>query len=68
MTSEKIMQKEFKKSETIPVIARVAPIYDAEYTQNLRDRYLTQRKMLHTYSMMENTVFHSAVYSILSTL
>lgn len=38
MTSEKIMQKEFKKSETIPVIARVAPIYDAEYTQNLRDR------------------------------
>ena len=25
-------------------------------------------KMLHTYSMMENTVFHSVVYSILSTL
>ena len=37
MTSEKIMQKEFKKSETIPTY-REAPIYDAEYTQNLRDR------------------------------
>lgn len=37
-TSEKIMLKEFKKSSTIPVIARCAPIYNAEYTQNLRDR------------------------------
>ncbi len=38
LTSEKIMQKEFKKADTVEVIARVAPIYDAEYTQNLRDR------------------------------
>lgn len=38
LTSEKIMIKEFKKSSIIPVIARVAPIYSAEYTQNLRDR------------------------------
>lgn len=37
-TSEKIMLKEFKKSSTIPVIARCAPVYNAEYTQNLRDR------------------------------
>ena len=44
MTSEKIMQKEFKKSETIPVIARVAPIYDAEYTQNLRDRVFDSKE------------------------
>lgn len=38
LTSEKLMQKAFKKSDTIPVIARVAPIYDSEYTQNLHDR------------------------------
>lgn len=54
--------------QTIPVIARVAPIYDAEYTQNLRDRVFDARKMLHYLLMMENTVFHSVVYSILSTL
>ncbi len=34
-TSEKLMLKAFKKSDTIPVIARVAPIYDAEHTENL---------------------------------
>ena len=38
LTSEKIMIKEFKKSSVAPVIVRVAPIYSAEYTQNLRDR------------------------------
>lgn len=35
MTSEKLMLKAFKKSDTVPVIARVAPIYDAEHTENL---------------------------------
>lgn len=35
MTSEKYMNKAFKKSDTIPVIARVSPIYDAEHTDNL---------------------------------
>ncbi len=38
LASEKALLKATKKSETIPVIARVAPIYDAEYTQNLHDR------------------------------
>ncbi len=38
MNSEKVMTKTLKKSNTIPVIARVAPIYTAEYTQNLKDR------------------------------
>ena len=38
LTSEKYMMKSFKKSDTVPVIARVAPVYTAEYTQNLRDR------------------------------
>ena len=43
-TSEKIMLKEFKKSDTIPVIARCAPLYDAEYTQNLRDRVFDSKE------------------------
>ena len=38
LTSEKIMSKAFKKSDTVPVIARVAPVYTSEYTQNLRDK------------------------------
>ncbi|MBQ8108243.1 MAG: NAD(P)-dependent oxidoreductase [Ruminococcus sp.] len=35
LTSEKLLLKAFKKSDSIPVIARVAPIYDAEHTENL---------------------------------
>ncbi|MBR1863046.1 MAG: NAD(P)-dependent oxidoreductase [Ruminococcus sp.] len=35
LTSEKFMNKAFKKSDTVPVIARVSPIYDAEHTENL---------------------------------
>ena len=38
MLSEKLMQKEFKKGDTIPVIMRIAPVYTSEYTQNLLDR------------------------------
>lgn len=38
LTGEKILNKEFKKSQTKAIIARAAPIYSAEYTQNLRDR------------------------------
>ena len=34
-TSEKMLMKAFKKSDSIPVIARVSPIYDAEHTENL---------------------------------
>ena len=36
--SEKMLEKAFKKSDSVPVIARVAPIYTAEYTQNLKDK------------------------------
>ncbi|MBP1572378.1 MAG: NAD(P)-dependent oxidoreductase [Oscillospiraceae bacterium] len=36
--SEKMLMKAVKKADTIPVIARVAPVYTAEYTQNLKDR------------------------------
>lgn len=36
--SEKMLLKAFKKSDTVPVIARVAPIYTAEFTDNLRER------------------------------
>lgn len=35
LTSEKLFNKAFKNSSTIPVVARVSPIYDAEYTDNL---------------------------------
>lgn len=35
LTSEKLMSKAFKKTDTVPVIARVSPIYDAEHTDNL---------------------------------
>ena len=38
LLSEKMLMKGFKKSDCVPVIARVAPVYTAEYTQNLRDR------------------------------
>ncbi len=38
LEAEEHLMKEFKKSDCVPVIARVAPIYTAEYTQNLRDR------------------------------
>lgn len=38
LTSEKFLMKAVKKSNVVPVIARVAPIYTAEYTQNLHDR------------------------------
>jgi len=38
LTSEKFLMKAVKKADTIPVIARVAPVYTAEYTQNLKDR------------------------------
>lgn len=36
--SEKLMQKEFKKGDVIPVVMRIAPIYTSEYTQNMVDR------------------------------
>lgn len=38
LLSEKMLEKAVKKSDTVPVIARVAPIYTSEYTQNLRDK------------------------------
>lgn len=38
LLSEKLMQKEFKKGDTIPVIMRIAPVYTSEYSQNLLDR------------------------------
>jgi UDP-glucose 4-epimerase len=36
--SEKALGKAFKKSDTVPVIARLAPVYTAEFTDNLRER------------------------------
>jgi UDP-glucose 4-epimerase len=45
MTSEKLMAKAFKKTDCIPVIARAAPIYDAEHTDNLH---------AHVYDLKDN--------------
>lgn len=44
LTSEKYLMKALKKSSTVGVVARAAPIYDAEYTQNLRDRVFDSRE------------------------
>ncbi|MBR1724158.1 MAG: NAD(P)-dependent oxidoreductase [Ruminococcus sp.] len=38
LLSEKLLLKAFKKSDSVPVIARVAPIYTADFTDNLRER------------------------------
>lgn len=43
LNSEKMMLKAFKKSYTIPVIARLAPIYTAEFTDNLRERVFDKK-------------------------
>jgi len=55
LTSEKIMLKQFKKSDTVPVIARVAPIYDAEHTENLHG---------HVFDVKENVgyIFNDGEY------
>ena len=42
--SEKALMKATKKSRTIPVIARVAPIYHAEFTQNLHTRVFDSKE------------------------
>ncbi len=43
MNSEKIMLKAFKKSTTVPVIARLAPIYTPEFTDNLREHVFDRK-------------------------
>ena len=37
MYSEKMLLKAFKKSSAVPVIARLAPIYTPEFTDNIRE-------------------------------
>ena len=44
LDSEKALMKATKKSRTIPVIARVAPIYHAEFTQNLHTRVFDSKE------------------------
>ncbi len=53
--SEKAMLKQFKKSDTVPVIARVSPIYDAEHTENLH---------AHVFDVKENVgyIFNDGEY------
>lgn len=44
LTSEKLLMKAMKKSDTVPVIARVAPIYTAEFTDNLREHVYDKKE------------------------
>lgn len=44
LLSEKMLLKAFKKSDTVPVIARVAPIYTADFTDNLRERVYDKKE------------------------
>lgn len=55
LTSEKYFAKAFKKSSTIPVVARVSPIYDSEYTDNLH---------AHVYDPKENVgyIYNDGTY------
>ena len=43
MTSEKMMLKAFKKSDTVAVIARLAPIYTPDFMDNLREHVFDRR-------------------------
>lgn len=38
LNAEKTLMKDIRKTAIVPVIARVAPVYTSEYTQNLRDK------------------------------
>lgn len=55
LTSEKYLAKAFKKSSAIPVVARVSPIYDSEYTDNLH---------AHVYDPKENVgyIYNDGTY------
>ena len=44
LNSEKLMEKALKKSDTITVVARAAPIYDAEHTDNLHSHVFDHKE------------------------
>ncbi len=44
LASEKSLSKALKKSDTIPVIARVAPIYTSEFTENMREHVYDKKE------------------------
>ena len=44
LASEKAITKAFKKADTVPVIARVSPIYTAEFTENLREHVYDKKE------------------------
>lgn len=43
LMSEKLLLKAFKKSDSVAVIARLAPIYTADFTDNLRSRVVDDK-------------------------
>lgn len=43
MTSEKMLLKAFKKSSSVPVIARLAPIYTPEFIENIREHVFDRK-------------------------
>lgn len=43
MASEKMLLKAFKKADSVPVIARLAPIYTPNFMENMRDHIFDRR-------------------------
>ena len=66
LTSEKFLMKAVKKSNVTPVIARVAPVYTAEYTQNLRDRvYDAKEDVAYIIREGENSFSFCCVFNLI---
>lgn len=66
LTSEKFLQKAVKKTNVVPVIARVAPVYTAEYTQNLRDRvYDAKEDVAYIIREGENSFSFCCVFNLI---
>ncbi|MGN0594639.1 MAG: NAD-dependent epimerase/dehydratase family protein [Hominimerdicola sp.] len=66
LTSEKYLTKAVKKSQTVGVIARVAPIYDAEYTQNLHDRvYDSKENVAYIFKEGEYAFSFCCIYNLI---
>ena len=65
LDSEKALTKATKKSRTVPVIARLAPIYTADYTQNLHDRVFdTKENVAYIYKEGEYSFSFCCLYNL----
>lgn len=65
LDSEKALMKATKKSRTVPVIARLAPIYHSEYTQNLHTRVFdTKENVAYIYKEGEYGFSFCCLYNL----